>query len=382
MSIGRGTQLKASVVVLFVAAVAYAKITGPEAGYTGAPGDIGNCVVCHDTFHVANAGPGSVRINNLPAVYQPGQRYNFSVTTQQSGRSRFGFQVTALTLSGLRAGTLAPLDSNTQLNADTGFGGRQYIEHTQVGSAAMIAGSQTWQLQWTAPSSDVGTVRFFVAGNAANNDGTNQEDYIYTSLAFSDSPTSSVSISLLSNPAGQTLNAGSTYLINWSVTGQSNIDNIEARYSTDDGATFPISNLIFSTTDPGMSSYEWTVPDKPTTEARLRLTVGKKSGDAASPAISGAFTIVASGGGSSAPSIASVAQTGKKLFISGNNFQQGAKLYLNGEKQKTNNEDEFGQLLRCKKAGKKVAPGETVSLVVINPDGGQSAAFLYTRPIE
>jgi len=82
------------------------------------------------------------------------------------------------------------------------------------------------------------------------------------------------------------------------------------------------------------------------------------------------------------PSIASVAQTGKKLFISGNNFQQGAKVYLNGEKQKTNNEDEFGQLLRCKKAGKKVAPGETVSLVVINPDGGQSAAFLYTRPIE
>ena len=48
-------KLQAAVLILFVTAVAYAKITGPDAGYTNAPGDLGNCTSCHDTpFHDPN----------------------------------------------------------------------------------------------------------------------------------------------------------------------------------------------------------------------------------------------------------------------------------------------------------------------------------------
>ena len=377
-------RIQALVVVLFTAVVAYAKITGPDAGYTNAPGDIGNCVFCHDTYHEANVGSGSVRVEGGPinGVYQPGQQYTLTVTAQQGSRQRYGFQLTAVDLNGNRGGTLSGISSDTQVNPETGAGGRQYIEHTEVGTTPTGAGSRTWQIRWTAPATDIGTVRYFVAGNCANGDGTNQNDYIYTNSAVADSPTSAVTVTLQSQLGGLVLPAGSHYVINWTVTGLSNIDNVELRYSTDDGMTFPITNLMFSTTNAQTTSYDWTVPNTPTTQARLRIAIGKKSGDAATPAVSGRFTIA--GGSSSAPppSIFSVTASGKKLYVYGENFMMGAVIEVNGVEKGTNNEEDSSHALRSKKGAKKIDIGETVTVTVRNPDGARSAPFGFTRPPE
>jgi hypothetical protein len=374
-------KLQALVLILFVTAVAYAKITGPDAGYTNAPGDLGNCTSCHDTFHDPNVGPGSVSMNGVPAVYTPGQQYTVSVIVQQRNRQRFGFQLTALDQNGNKAGTLESLSSETQVNPETGAGGRQYIEHTDLGTFPNGVASRTWQVRWTAPSTDIGTVRFWFAGNAANGDGTNQNDYIYTSSASSDSPTSVVSVALQSELAGMVLPAGSHHTIDWTVTGLSNIDNIELRYSTDDGATFPISNRILSTTDATTTSHDWTVPNTPTTHAILRVLVGKKSGDAVQ-ALSGVFTIT--GDGSAAlPEITGATANVKKLFVFGRNFAMGAVVEVNGNEVATLNDgDDPSGFLRCKKGAKKIAPGSMATLVVRNPDGSVSTPFSVTKPLE
>jgi hypothetical protein len=376
-------KLQAAVLILFVTAVAYAKITGPDAGYTNAPGDLGNCTSCHDTFHDPNVGPGSVRMTGVPAVYTPGQQYTVSVIVQQGGGGiqRFGFQLTALDQNGNRAGTLAPLGSDAQVNSETGVGGRQYIEHTEIGTFPNGTASRTWQVRWTAPSTDIGTVRFWFAGNAANGNGTNQGDYIYTSSTPSDSPTSVVTVLLQSQLGGLVLSAGSQYMLAWNVTGISNIDNIEIRYSTDDGATFPISNQIFFTTDPSVTSVNWTVPNTPTTHGVVRVLVGKKSGDAVQ-ALSAAFTITGDGS-VSLPAISSASVSGKKLFVMGQNFMMGAVVESNGDEVATLNDDgDPSHFLRCKKGGKKIAPGSTVTLTVRNPDGSRSASFSFARPLE
>lgn len=375
-------KLQALVLILFVTAVAYAKITGPDSGYTNAPGDLGNCTSCHDTFHDPNVGPGSVRMTGVPEVYTPGQQYTVAVIVQQNNRQRFGFQLTALSQNGSKAGTLTPLGSDTRVNEETGAGGREYIEHSEVGTFPNGTNSRTWQVRWTAPSTDIGTVRFWFAGNAANGDGTNQNDYIYTSSASSDSPTSVVTVALQSNMAGMVLPAGSHQTINWSVTGLSNIDNIELRYSTDDGATFPISNLIVSTTNAETTSYDWTVPNKPSTHAMIRILVGKKSGDAVQ-ALSSVFTIT--GDGSAAlPVVTGARASGvKKLFVFGENFAFGAVVEVNGNEQATlNDDDDPSHFLRCKKGAKKIAPGSTATIVVRNPDGTVSAVFIFERPFE
>jgi hypothetical protein len=374
-------KVQAVVLMLVASVVAYASASGPEPGYTGAPADIGNCTHCHDTYEVANVGPGSVRIDNAPNVYTPGQDYTLRVTVQQAGRSRFGFQLTALDKNANRAGALAPLDGTTQVLGQTGFGGRQYIEHSVSGTLASAAGSKTWQVRWTAPDTDIGPVILYVAGNAANNDGTNQGDYIYTNRVASDSATSVVTVSLQSHPGGMTLQAGSVFDISWLTTGASNIDNIELRYSTDGGATFPISNLVFFTSDPSVTSYQWTVPNTPTTQAKLRVRVGKKSGDAVE-VITPTFTILPGTGGSSPPEITGATVSGKKLYVTGSNFAMGAVVLLNGSEQKTANEDDFAHMLKCKKAGKKIDVGVPVTLQVKNPDGTVSDSFSFTRTPE
>jgi hypothetical protein len=176
------------------------------------------------------------------------------------------------------------------------------------------------------------------------------------------------------------LPAGSHYAINWTTTGPTNIDNIEIRYSTDDGMTFPITNLIAFTTNPEISSYDWTVPNTPTTHAVIRVLVGKKSGDAVQT-LSGVFTITGDGT-TTTPMILSAAVNGKKLLVFGESFQMGAVVQLDGEEQGTLNDDDFSHLLRCKKAGKRIAAGSTVTLTVKNPDGTVSAPFNFTRPLE
>ena len=346
-----GKKLKVLFVVLFSALVVYAKITGPDPGYTNAPGDIGNCTACHnDPIELPNVGPGSISITGAPATYQPGQQYTLTVTVQQGGdRDAFGFQLTAIGLNGNRAGTLQELGSNTQVLSVTGLGGRQYIEHNTLGTIPSQPGRGTWQLRWTAPDTDIGTVIFYAAGNAANGDGANFGDYIYTTNTISDSPTSTVTLALASPPDGQTLAAGSHFTINWTTTGASSIDNTEVRYSTDDGATFPIGNQIFFTTNPSINSTDWVVPNTPTTLARIRVSVGTKAGTGIQR-MSGRFTIT---GGSQAvlPEITSASVSGKKLIVSGLNFGFGCSLLIDGAKQKktTNDETNPTTLLVAKK---------------------------------
>jgi hypothetical protein len=366
--------------ILAASAMIYAFSSGPDRGYTGAPGDIGTCVDCHDTFEHVNVGPGSVRINGVPETYQPGQSYTLSITIQDPSRQRWGFQMTAIDKDGLRAGTLSPVGGDTKIAmGGTGVLNRQYITHTLNGTFPGTPLGHTWQVQWTAPNTDIGTVRFYVAGNAANGDGTNQGDYIYTNSALSESPSTTVTLTLVSRPDNLTLLAGSRFLITWSATNVSNVESFELRYSTDDGMTFPITNLIFSTTDTSITSYEWTVPDRPTSQARIRLQAAKKSG-AAVEVISGRFTITGSNQATPRIDRIEISKNAKRhLFVYGEGFQMGAIVELNGADQNTVNLEDFSHQLKVKKGGKRFVSGQN-TIVVRNPDGSRSDVFIYNNP--
>jgi hypothetical protein len=373
LNIKRKIQL--AVVLLFLPLIAYASQFGPDFGYTGAPGDNGNCTSCHAGN--VGSGPGSVSITGIPIAYTPGQTYPLTLTVQQNGRQKFGFQLTAIDASNNRAGTLVSLSGETQILNITGQGGRQYIEHTQQGSSG--ASSRSWQIQWTAPATDIGAVRFFVAGNAANNDGQSSGDSIYINSYLSDPRAAiPVTVALTSELAGLTLNAGSVHRVDWNTTGQANINFIEVRYSTDDGATFPITNLIFSTTNANSTGFDWTVPNVATTQARIRVQASNGQGGV-SESRSGRFTIQSDGTATNRPVITSVTLKGPKLFVNGSNYQEGAIVEMDGVDQKTATWDPPGFSLRCKKAGNKIAVGASVNLVVRNPDGSKSDAFPFMR---
>ncbi|MGB7200679.1 MAG: FG-GAP-like repeat-containing protein [Pyrinomonadaceae bacterium] len=149
--------------------------TGPPAGFSSAPGE-SSCTACH----VGNPGPGQFTII-APVTYAPGQTYQVQVrqTTNDTTRRRWGFQLTSL--AGLSAaGTFSNLSTQTQtLNEN----GRFYIEHTLDGSFGGQLGGAQWTFNWIAPSTNVGPVTFYSAGNQANNDGTSNDDFILTATA-------------------------------------------------------------------------------------------------------------------------------------------------------------------------------------------------------
>ena len=145
--------------------------TGPPAGYAGDPPGNNNCTACHTSFPL-NSGDGELSLTEL-AEYEPGQTYTMTVNLSDPGQSRWGFQ-------------LIPKDENNVVSGDviitdqtrTQFAG-DYLEHTSAGTNPGTDGN-SWSFDWTAPEVGAGPVTFYVAGNAANNNGTNQGDYIYT----------------------------------------------------------------------------------------------------------------------------------------------------------------------------------------------------------
>lgn len=79
--------------------------------------------------------------------------------------------------------------------------------------------------------------------------------------------------------------------------------------------------------------------------------------------------------------ITAASVAGKKLLVFGENFSTGSVIWMDGLKQKTaNDEQNPTTVLIGKKAGKKIASGDTVILQVKNPDDSISAPFSFTRP--
>jgi hypothetical protein len=154
--------------------------SGPADGFTGAPGE-NTCQICH------NHGPddGSLQLPGFPAEYLPDQAYTLTVSIEDPGQQRWGFELTAVDGDGNGAGTFTITDPvNTQLSDNDPSTARDYVKHTSVGTYIGTSdGPVTWMFQWTAPGSSVGDVDFFVAGNAANGDGTTEGNNIYTASA-------------------------------------------------------------------------------------------------------------------------------------------------------------------------------------------------------
>ncbi|MEK6323655.1 MAG: SBBP repeat-containing protein [Acidobacteriota bacterium] len=84
----------------------------------------------------------------------------------------------------------------------------------------------------------------------------------------------------------------------------------------------------------------------------------------------------------SLPRITTVAISGKRLIVAGEGFADGAVILVNGAPQKTNNDETSStSMLVARKAGKSIAPGQSVVIRVRNPDGTLSNEFNFVRPV-
>jgi len=117
-------------------------------------------------------------------TYTPGVAKKVTVTITDPAARRWGFQASprvAASAQTTGGGQVSPSDGNTQIIGTEGT--LQWITHTLEGTRNGTTGPQSFEFNWNPPASNVGDVDFFVAANAANGNGNNQGDFIYTTKA-------------------------------------------------------------------------------------------------------------------------------------------------------------------------------------------------------
>lgn len=164
--------------ILTATSITIAFSSGPPDGVTGGPGE-GLCTQCH-LSNPANVAGGSLTLT-VPASYLPGDTLTIDIDLQRPGQSRWGFEITALDASNAKVGTLLVVDAaRTQKSAPL----REYIKHTTAGTdAGTLDAAPGWSVRWASPATNAGTITFYAAGNAANNNGFSSGDFIYTASA-------------------------------------------------------------------------------------------------------------------------------------------------------------------------------------------------------
>jgi uncharacterized protein (TIGR03437 family) len=161
---------------------------GPDPRHTGAPGDQ-TCgkATCHVGTSNPTAGSGVEITFPDGLTYTPGVKQTWTVQVTGTGQI-FGFQATARLASNEQngqAGDFLPTNSRTWVLCESGkektsaqpCGAAtpvQFIEHT------LASNNNSFTFDWTPPTTNVGDIRVYIAGNAANGNGNETGDRIFT----------------------------------------------------------------------------------------------------------------------------------------------------------------------------------------------------------
>ncbi len=154
-----------------------------QAGRTASPGET-TCNGCHTGFAL-NDGMGSVTITSPDLSnweYMTGDTYTINITVARMGAPLFGFGTECLTMDAIpqNAGILQVTNTaETQiLNATVNTVVRKNMTHKLNGGLG--TDTKTFSFRWIAPTTNVGNVTFYAAGNATNGNGAKTGDHIYT----------------------------------------------------------------------------------------------------------------------------------------------------------------------------------------------------------
>ena len=155
--------------IFFYPTTSNSNAAGSEGGKTGSPTDGASCTGCH----YAGVGTGATITSDIPSSgYIPGDLYTITANINQSGISKFGFEITSeeANFGSAKKGTFFVTNSTeTQpVNNNTA------ITHTAGGTSG--SDSKSWSMNWEAPNTGTGDITFYGSFIAANGNGNNMGD--------------------------------------------------------------------------------------------------------------------------------------------------------------------------------------------------------------
>ncbi len=217
---------------------------GAPTGHTGAPGEV-DCSSCHSGN--ANSGLGSINISisGNPTDYVPGQTYQVTVSVNDSFSTELGFQATVVEDMTSQGAGILSVGTFNQVSISTS-GGKYYANHD--GSTGTIQLGRSWTFNWIAPAAGTGSITFYAAGNASNNNGSSSGDEIYTgSLSlteFSNSGSPAIFATKLTGCQGDTilLQQSSTQNVQWYYNGINTFQSNSTFEATQTGVYYAINS--------------------------------------------------------------------------------------------------------------------------------------------
>lgn len=134
--------------------------TGAPFGYTGSPADGQTCAVggCHGGGSLSEQA-GAITSSIPDDGYVPGTTYTLTLSIEESGSSRFGFQITAEDNAGNKVGGF---QSNAEVQINTAA---TFATHR----SANFSSPKVWTIDWVAPAAGTNNVTFYAAFNTGSN---------------------------------------------------------------------------------------------------------------------------------------------------------------------------------------------------------------------
>jgi hypothetical protein len=114
----------------------------------------------------------------------------------------------------------------------------------------------------------------------------------YGKLRLLRADTQAPSVTVVSPNGGESWNDGSVHQITWTATDNVGVTSIDLTYSTDNGGSW----LPVSAGEANDGTYDWTVPNTPSTLSLVRAVAHDAAGNTASDQSNGDFTIVSVSG--------------------------------------------------------------------------------------
>lgn len=155
------------------------------------PGKV-TCANAKASCHVSpppGANQGALEVTGIPTCYQPGQKYTFNVKVSDPNATRWGFELGVQYNEGNEndnrsAGALGQAPNARTAIVPSTDGMRQFSSHDRGsangdGTYNGQANSANWNVEWTAPADRTTPVCIYVAGVAADGDGSSDGDRTY-----------------------------------------------------------------------------------------------------------------------------------------------------------------------------------------------------------
>lgn len=180
-----------SLILLLTAQVLASSGGPPDLNMSGESTVLNGCNCHGSAAPSAPSGPSTdvvVSISGVPSAYQVDTAYNLTIKVEHSSNTAGGFLLSSNsvgTFSWEDGVDVRPAEGNEDPESSSSTSGN--ISHSETADPA------EWTITWTAPSSDIGDVTFYLAGNSVDGHGSNDDSDAWNLLSFTINSPSSTS---------------------------------------------------------------------------------------------------------------------------------------------------------------------------------------------